>query len=127
MVKDRETVALCDFASVTCSVNVDVPIPDVLGVPEITPVVGFNVRPVGRRPAMIDHVYEGVPPATGIVMLYDLPLVPPVNETAIIVGRGFDAFGSATMNVSMRVEQPNAESVPSVPPQGLENSAKFPS
>jgi hypothetical protein len=46
--------------SVTVTVKFDVPL--AVGVPEITPVLAARVRPVGRVPAVIDHVYPGVPP-----------------------------------------------------------------
>jgi hypothetical protein len=37
--------------------------PAVVGVPVIAPVVGFNVSPGGRLPALIENVYGGTPPA----------------------------------------------------------------
>ena len=54
------TVMLSEFepesklASVTCTVNVLVPVP--VGVPEITPVPGASVSPGGSVPAVIDQV-----------------------------------------------------------------------
>jgi len=46
--------------SFTTAVKFDVPL--AVGVPEITPVIAASVRPAGRLPAEIDHVYAGVPP-----------------------------------------------------------------
>jgi hypothetical protein len=43
-------------ASVTFTVNVIGPVTLPVGVPEITPVFGFNVRPAGREPTLIDQV-----------------------------------------------------------------------
>jgi hypothetical protein len=47
-------------------VTVDVPTP--VGVPEITPVVGFRLNPVGSPEAA--QVYGTAPPAPSRVMLY---------------------------------------------------------
>jgi hypothetical protein len=38
-------------------------VPVAVGVPEISPVAGARVRPAGRLPDEIDHVYGVVPPA----------------------------------------------------------------
>jgi hypothetical protein len=46
--------------SVTVVVKVEVPV--AVGVPEMVPVVAARVRPAGRLPELIDHVYDGVPP-----------------------------------------------------------------
>ena len=40
--------------SVTLTVKLD--IPDVVGVPEITPVLGVSLSPAGKVPTEIDHV-----------------------------------------------------------------------
>jgi hypothetical protein len=37
-------------------------VPPVVGVPEIIPLPAANVRPPGRLPDVIDHVYGDVPP-----------------------------------------------------------------
>ena len=49
-----------DPLSLTVAVKLDVPLE--VGVPEIVPVVAANVKPAGRLPDVIDHVYAGVPP-----------------------------------------------------------------
>jgi hypothetical protein len=41
-------------ASVTCTLKLDVPV--AVGVPEITPVAVFNVRPAGKLPEVRAHV-----------------------------------------------------------------------
>jgi hypothetical protein len=53
-VRVRDFVAFSEFASATCTVNVPVPVP--VGVPEIAPVLGVSVNPVGREPEVIDQV-----------------------------------------------------------------------
>src|SRR6185369_810030 len=40
-----------------------------VGVPEITPVLPFNVRPVGSEPAVTCQLYGGVPPLAASVLL----------------------------------------------------------
>jgi hypothetical protein len=61
--KERESVAAADapFKSVACAENVNTPI--VEGRPDISPVVEFRVKPLGRLPDVIVHVYGGKPPA----------------------------------------------------------------
>jgi hypothetical protein len=46
--------------SVTVAVNLDVPL--AVGVPEIAPLLTDKLRPAGRLPVLIDHVYGAVPP-----------------------------------------------------------------
>jgi hypothetical protein len=41
--------------SVTFTVKLIGPVPLPVGVPEISPVLGFNDSPEGRAPALIDH------------------------------------------------------------------------
>lgn len=53
-------VAVLLFASVTLTVNEDVP--DAVGVPEIAPVEAFSVSPAGSEPLLTDHEYGVVPP-----------------------------------------------------------------
>jgi hypothetical protein len=50
----RPCVAVLPFASLTCTVKLDVPV--VVGVPETTPVVVLSVNPAGKLPAESDHV-----------------------------------------------------------------------
>lgn len=46
--------------SVTFTVKFEVP--DAVGVPVIAPVLVFTLRPAGRLPVLMLHVYGGVPP-----------------------------------------------------------------
>ena len=54
--------AVLEYVSLTCTVKLLVPVP--VGVPEITPVLAFSDKPVGKEPEVIDHVYGVVPPLT---------------------------------------------------------------
>src|SRR5215471_17422444 len=57
-----------DPASTTLTVNrLVLPLP--LGIPEIVPDCASSVSPIGRLPAMIDHVYGGTPPVAESVAL----------------------------------------------------------
>jgi hypothetical protein len=47
-------VVTTDLVSFTATVKLLVPVK--VGVPEITPVLGASVNPVGRAPEKIDHV-----------------------------------------------------------------------
>jgi hypothetical protein len=47
-------VAVSELASETCTVKVLVP--DPVGVPEMTAVLGARVSPVGKAPEVIDHI-----------------------------------------------------------------------
>ena len=57
MLRFAEAVCLVgDSLSVTVTVKLTVPVKVPLGLPEITPVLAFNDRPVGRLPVVIDQV-----------------------------------------------------------------------
>jgi hypothetical protein len=46
--------AFAELASATCTVKL--PVPVAVGVPEIAPVLGVSVNPVGKDPEVIDQV-----------------------------------------------------------------------
>ena len=71
-------------ASFTCTVNDTVP--DVVGVPEITPVDATRLNPVGNEPELIDQVYGVVPPLACSVLEYVVLTVPPDNDVVVTVG-----------------------------------------
>lgn len=74
IVIDNVFVAKAPAMSVTFSVKVNVP--TFVGLPEITPVLVFRVRPGGRAPAVLLYV-NGVEPALmAIPELYATPCVP---------------------------------------------------
>jgi hypothetical protein len=56
----RAAVAVWLAASWTLAVKVLVPEP--VGVPVIAPVLALRIKPAGRVPERIDHVYGWVPP-----------------------------------------------------------------
>jgi hypothetical protein len=60
MTRVNALVALPDALSVTCTVKLE--LPELVGVPLMTPVAAFKVRGVGNEPTVITQVYPGVPP-----------------------------------------------------------------
>ena len=111
--------------SVTVTVKFDVPL--AVGVPEITPVAGARVKPVGKAPAVIDHVYPGVPPLASTVCEYAVPLVPPdrveeviasvVAPTTIDVAADFVCTGlPLSLTLTVKLEVPLAVGVPEITP-----------
>jgi hypothetical protein len=71
--------------SVTVAVKFDVPV--AVGVPEIMPVVAARVSPAGSVPAVIDHVYPGVPPFAVMGFEYAVPTAPE-GSVALIANAG---------------------------------------
>ena len=61
----KACVPLWELASVTCTVKLLVP--EAVGVPEITPVLLFRVKPFGNEPAVTVKVLAPVPPVAAIV------------------------------------------------------------
>jgi hypothetical protein len=86
MLKAAVAVALGVAESWTWTVKLDVPV--AVGVPEMTPVVAFKVRPAGSAPAMMLQVYGGVPPMACKVWLYAVPLVPPASDVVVTPSGG---------------------------------------
>jgi hypothetical protein len=83
----RFAVALCGGELKSTSLNVrGVNIPDVVGVPPITPVAEFNVKPGGSEPVFTDQVYGSVPPVAVKVAEYGTFTVPSGSETVVICG-----------------------------------------
>ena len=76
-------VSFCPPASATRTVNVDVPA-GAIGVPEITPVVGFKLRPGGSVPAEMLQVSGAIPPTVWTVWLYAWPILPGGREVVVI-------------------------------------------
>ena len=61
----RGAFAVCGVGvseSVAVTVKLTWPTDVPLGVPEITPVAAFNVRPAGRLPVVTDQVMGAIPP-----------------------------------------------------------------
>ena len=61
---------------------------------------GDNVTPVGRAPAVMDHVYGAVPPLAATVCVYATPAAPFGNgDELVIVSGGGGGIGAATSSV----------------------------
>jgi hypothetical protein len=63
----RDFVAVCCWLLESCTRTVNVPEPGAVGVPLISPVEVFKVRPVGKEPLVIAHVNGAVPPVAASV------------------------------------------------------------
>jgi len=83
--------------SLTVAVKLVVPVAD--GIPEMMPVVAASVRPAGRLPTLIDHVYAGVPPLACSVAEYVVPSVPDGRLDVVIVKVGTVTAAAATTSV----------------------------
>jgi hypothetical protein len=81
MAIDRDCAGL--LLSATVVVKVDVPF--TAGTPEMRPVEGVSVRPVGRLPDVSDHEYGVVPPDAFRVCEYAVPTVTDVRAGVAIV------------------------------------------
>ena len=57
-----------------------------VGVPEITPLDGLSIVPVGRAPEVTAKVWGDVPPCAVIVSEYATPVVPPFSAAATGTG-----------------------------------------
>lgn len=73
MVELIRTLATPVALSVTVIVKLNVP--PALGVPLITPVAEFKVRPVGKEPVVTAKVYGDCPPVAAKVAEYDTPIL----------------------------------------------------
>jgi hypothetical protein len=85
-----DAVAEFDAASTTRTVKLLTP-PFPLGVPEIVPDVAFKISPIGRLPAVIDHVNGGTPPVAESVALYGAFWLPSAKEV-VVIARGEEAI-----------------------------------
>ena len=75
-------VSVSENASVTCGVKLNVPASD--GMPEITPVLGLSVTPVGRSPENV-HLSGAAPPVATKVRLYSAETAPSGSRDADVV------------------------------------------
>jgi len=80
-VKDR--VAFADSPSDTCIVKLKSPA--AVGLPVMSPLDGFNARPGGNDPVVIDQLYGDLPPLTFSVCEYDAPTTPLGSAAVVIV------------------------------------------
>jgi hypothetical protein len=65
------------------------------GVPEITPVLEFTVKPLGKVPVDTDQVSGAVPPVATTGCEYTVPTVPPCREVVVIDGAAETVMDSA--------------------------------
>lgn len=79
----KDAVAVSELAPITWTVKLLAPLP--VGVPEIAP-AEESVRPAGKLPEAIDHVYGVVPPLAVSVVLYAVFCVPEGNDVVLMVG-----------------------------------------
>jgi hypothetical protein len=87
----RLAVAACaDGVSESVAVTVKLmgPVAAPVGVPEITPVLGLIVSPVGSAPTVTAHVYGATPPAAARLWLYEVPRVPPASVEVVTLRVG---------------------------------------
>ena len=80
---DRFAVAVLLLLSCTSTVKLDNPV--VVGVPEITPVLGAMLSPAGNDPLDMLHVYGGTPPVAVTVCEYAVPTTPSGKLVVVIV------------------------------------------
>ena len=76
-------------------------LPLAVGTPKIWP-VGARMRPLGRLPEAIDHVYGAVPPVACSVPEYDEP-VRPIGNDKVVIARGAGAMVCAAVTVRVKV------------------------
>ena len=79
-------LAVCDLASVTCTVNALVPV--AVGVPEICPLLD-SVSPAGNAPDCNDHEYGAVPSAATRFALYAEDSIPIGSSDVATFSGGF--------------------------------------
>jgi len=74
---------VCTGLPLSCTLTVNVDVAPVVGVPEMVPLEA-SVRPAGRLPAAIDHVYADVPPVAANWLEYPVPADPEGSELVVI-------------------------------------------
>ena len=126
MVSVKVAETICGGAPESVTVTVGVAVPATDGVPLITPVEGFNVKPVGKFPDNC-QVVAPVPPVEVSVCEYGTPTIPSLSAVVVIFSGGIwdtivtiavavcgGAPESVTLNV--RVADPAADGVPLTTP-----------
>ncbi len=78
-------VGVCESVRVTVKVEVPVNVP--VGVPKITPAL-LKLKPAGKLPAVLLHLYDGTPPLPCSVWLYAVPIVPAGKGAGVMVNAG---------------------------------------
>ena len=98
----------------------------VLGVPLITPLDAFKLKPAGSAPLLtVQLLYGGVPPVAANVWLYATPTVPPGSDvvrtdgpaiTVMESGCAGEVFPRLSLTVTLNEEVPVALGVPLITP-----------
>ena len=81
----RAAVALSAGLALSETPTVKLAVPDPVGVPEMTPLDGPNVSPMGKLPCVTAQVYGAIPPAALSVALYGMPDFPSGNGNDEVV------------------------------------------
>ena len=84
------------------ALTVNLAVPSAVGVPLISPVSAFRLRPAGRPPSML-HVIGAVPVAVR-VWLYASPTLPSGRVSVVMLGA---ASGALTVTVQEAVNKPS--------------------
>jgi hypothetical protein len=120
---DTERDAVMLAASVTVTVNADVPA--LVGVPLIAP-EGFSDRPDGNAPDVTAQLYGGVPAVAASAPEYAMPTVPPGSGLAVIDGRPAPTVmlsarvavcPAASLSWTVKLDDPAAAGVPLIVPE----------
>jgi len=80
-------------------------VPATVGVPEITPVEEFKLRPLGKFPKRTVHVYGGLPPVAVKFAWYGTPTVP-LGKLAVVIWSGGPAAAMTMERVWVAVVPP---------------------
>ena len=96
------------------------------GVPVIEPVAESNDRPAGNEPALINHVYGGVPPEKLRFCEYPIPGAPAGRDAVVMLSSGLivmaRAFAAVAVAMSfiwtVKLEVAAAPGVPVMEPAG---------
>jgi hypothetical protein len=92
-------LAVCAFASVTVTVNVEVAA--VVGVPVRAPLVA-RLRPAGSEPEVSVKLYGVVPFTAATVALYTVPTTP-LGSVAVVMETGSAAAPTVTLKLAVAV------------------------
>ena len=101
MVSVRVFVAVFAGAPESVTWNVSDVFAVAVGAPAICPVVGYSVNPFGNAPAMIDQVYDPVPPVAASVCEYAAPTCPFASD-AVAITSGAGAMVKVRTLVAVR-------------------------
>src|SRR5690348_9034790 len=116
-----ENGAVVDTPAASLTFTVKLLVPGAVGVPEI--VAPSRVKPRGKLPLAIDHVYGAVPPLAEIFCEYAVPAFPAGNDVVVITsGAAFTVIDNACVAVTdalsvtftVKVLVPDALGVPEI-------------